>query len=192
MRLVTERPDIPLLPYELSRGDEAMRLKTWSPLTTKEVLALADRPDAKLITSASNLLEILLETLAKFALELHGAQTPVRGLWNLQVGTKLYTPIDENGLSDAVVLYLQRELQVRGVFANREVEVTRQPGAPAAPRRASSPVCRWPSTMMRARHDRPRRKPLRCTPECLITSAFCRSATRQVRLTRQLSAMRNR
>ncbi|MBN9560853.1 MAG: hypothetical protein J0H14_09025 [Alphaproteobacteria bacterium] len=134
MRLVAERPDIPLLPYELSRGDEAMRLKTWSPLTTKEVLALADRPDAKLITSASDLLEILVETLAKFALELHGAQTPVRGLWNLQVGTKLYTPIDENGLSDAVALYLQRELQVRGVFANREVEVTRRPGAPVGQR----------------------------------------------------------
>jgi hypothetical protein len=67
-------------------------------------------------------------------LELHGAQTPVRGLWNLQVKTNLYTPIDENGLSDVVTRYLQQELQVKGAFANREVEVTRRPGAPVGQR----------------------------------------------------------
>ena len=134
MRLAAQRPDIPLLPFELSRGEAEMRVKTWAPLTTKELFALTDRPAAKLITSAADLLQTLLDALVKFALELHGAQTPVRDLWNLQVKTKLYTPIDENGFSDVVTRYLQRELQVKGVFANREVEVTRRPGAPVGQR----------------------------------------------------------
>ena len=111
-----------------------MRLKTWSPLTIRELFALTDQPGAKLITSAADLMQTLLDALTKFALELHGAQTPVRGLWNLQVKTKLYTPIDENGFSDVVTRYLQQELQVKGVFANREVEVTRRPGAPVGQR----------------------------------------------------------
>lgn len=134
MRLVAERPDIPLLPSELSRGEAEMRLKTWSPLTVKELFALTDQPAAKLITSAADLLQTLLDTLTNFASELHGAQTPVRDLWDLQVKTKLYMPIDENGLSDVVVRYLRNQLQVEGVFANREVEVTRRPGAPVGQR----------------------------------------------------------
>jgi hypothetical protein len=134
MRLVAERPDIPLLPFELSRGEAEMRLKTWSPLTVKEGLALTDRPSAKLISSAADLLQTLLDTLARFAAELHGAQTPVRGLWDRQGSTQSYRPIDENGLSDVVARYLRQELQVQGIFANREVEVTRRPGKPVGQR----------------------------------------------------------
>jgi hypothetical protein len=133
-RLVAERPNIPLLPFELSRGELEMRLKTWSPLTTREIFALTDRPDARLVTSAGDLMEILLETLAKFAVELHGAQTPVRDIWDRQGRTQMYQPIDENGLSDVVVRYLRQELGGTGLFANREVEVTRRPGAPVGKR----------------------------------------------------------
>jgi hypothetical protein len=128
-RLVAERPDTPLLPFELSRGELSMRLKTWSPLDTKEIFALTDRPNARLVTSAADLMDILLVTLGKFAAELHGAQTPVRGLWDRQRGTRLYCPIDENGLSDVITRYLRQELQPVGVFANREVEVTRPPAS---------------------------------------------------------------
>ena len=133
-RLTKERPDIPLLPFELSRGEAEMRLKTWSPLTITELFALTDRPSAKLITSAADLLETLLNTLARFAAELHGAQTPVRSLWDRQGSTQTYRPIDENGFSDVVARYLRQELQGQGVFANREVEVTRRPGAPVGQR----------------------------------------------------------
>ena len=133
-RLVAERPNTPLLPFELSRGELQLRLKTWSPLTTKEVFALTDRPSARLVTSAADLLEILEDTLAKFATELHGAQTPVRDLWDRQSGKEIYRPIDENGFSDVIARYLRRELGRIGIFANREVEVTRHPGAPVGQR----------------------------------------------------------
>jgi hypothetical protein len=133
-RLVAERPGTPLLPFELSRGELSMRLKTWSPLDTKEIFALTDRPNARLVTSAADLMEILVATLGKFAAELHGAQTPVRDLWDRQRSTRLYCPIDENGLSDVIARYLRQELGAIGIFANREVEVTRRPGNPVGQR----------------------------------------------------------
>ena len=34
-RLVAAHPDLPILPFELSRAEIAMRLKTWSPLTMR-------------------------------------------------------------------------------------------------------------------------------------------------------------
>ena len=129
-RLVTAHPDLPILPFELSRAEIAMRLKTWSPLTMREVFALTDRPDTRLVTSAADLLAILLEILDKFAAELHGAQTPVRDLWDRQGTSQLYRPIDENGFSDVVARYLRQHLSGDRDF--------RQPGGRgrAPPRRA--------------------------------------------------------
>ncbi|WP_286839616.1 MULTISPECIES: hypothetical protein [unclassified Acidiphilium] len=128
-RLALERPNIPLLPFELSRGEAEMRLKSWSPLSVAEVLAIADRPSAQLITSATDLLETLLETLGRLAAELHGAQTPVRALWDKMPGRPVsYRPLEEDGVSDFVARFLQQQLQVEGVFVNREVEVKKRPG----------------------------------------------------------------
>lgn len=134
-RLAAERPNIPLLPFELSRGEAEMRLKSWSPLSVAEVLAITDRPSAQLITSATDLLETLLETLGRLAAELHGAQTPVRDLWDRMPGRPvLYRPLEEDGVSNVVARFLRQQLQVEGVFANREVEVKRRPGDPVGQR----------------------------------------------------------
>ncbi|HYL33069.1 MAG TPA: hypothetical protein VEU53_07985 [Stellaceae bacterium] len=133
-RLVTIHPDLPILPFELSRAEIAMRLKTWLPLTVREVFALTDRPDARLVTSAADLLAILLGILDKFAMEVHGAQTPVRGLWDRQGTSELWRPIDENGFSDVIAIYLRQQLSGAGIFVNREVEVVRHPGAPVGQR----------------------------------------------------------
>jgi len=133
-RLAADWPDIPLLPFALSRAEATMRLETWSPLTIKEIFALTDRPGMKLISSADDLLKTLLDTLKKFELELHGAQTPVRSLWDRQESSNRYRPIEENAFSDLLVCYLQQELGAEGIFANREVEVKRNPGAPIGQR----------------------------------------------------------
>ena len=133
-RLVVEQPNNALLRFELSRGEFEMRLKTWSPLTVKDIFAMTDRPNSRLITSDADLLGILKETLAKYETELHGAQTPVRDLWDRQGRSRKYRPIDENGFSDVIVRYLRRELGGTGIFANREVEVKRIPGSPVGTR----------------------------------------------------------
>ncbi len=132
-RLVIAWPDHSWLQYEVSVADRAMRIRTWSPLSVKEVFATTDKRNAGLVTSPSDLREALLKLLAQWQAELHGAQNPVRALWDRQ-GDKTFRPIDEDGLSDQVRVYLQRELVSRGIFANREVEVGRVPGAPIGKR----------------------------------------------------------
>jgi hypothetical protein len=122
------------LAYELSLAERAMRIATWSPLSPKEVLALADKPSLKLVTSPADLCEVLVATLEKFGAALHGAQTPVRDLWDRQQGKDIFRPIDENALSDVIARFVRAELGSAGVFANREVEVSRAPGAPVGPR----------------------------------------------------------
>jgi hypothetical protein len=135
MRLAAARPDLALLPFELSRGEAAMRLKTWAPLTAKEIFALADRPNARLVTSAADLLEVLVAALEKYAAKMHGAQTPVRDLWDRMPGRRiLYRPLDENGVSDVIIRFLRQELGGSGIIANREVEVSRRPSAPVGQR----------------------------------------------------------
>ena len=133
-RLAAERPNRPLLPFELSRGEQNMRQKTWAPLTVKEIFAITDRPNARLITSANDLLEILEETLAKYETELHGAQNPVRDLWDRQGSKRIFRPLEEPAVSDVIARYLRRELEGSGIFTNREVEVKRRPGAPVGTR----------------------------------------------------------
>jgi hypothetical protein len=80
--LIAGHPEFGYLAYELSLAERAMRIATWSPLSPKEVLALADKPNLKLVTSPADLCEVLVAALEKFNASLHGAQTPVRDLWD--------------------------------------------------------------------------------------------------------------
>jgi hypothetical protein len=130
--LIVDHPQFTHLAYELALAERAMRLATWSPMSPKEVLALADKPTLKLVNTAGDLCDVITEALAKFAGSLHGAQTPVRDLWDRQCSKNVFRPIDENGFSDVVARFLQTELAHAGIFANREVEVSRVPGAPSA------------------------------------------------------------
>jgi hypothetical protein len=132
--LIAGNPQLSDLAYYLSMAERAMRIATWSPLSSKEVLALADQPNLKLVTSPADLCEVLVAALQKFNASLHGAQTPVRDLWDRQKGKDIYRPIDENALSDVITRFLRTELGSSGIFANREVEVTRVPGAPVGQR----------------------------------------------------------
>jgi hypothetical protein len=132
--LISDSPQFDYLAYDLSLAERALRIATWSPLRPDEVLGLADAPNLQLITSPADLGEILVAGLQKFNASLHGAQSPVRDLWDRQGSRDIYRPIDENALSDVVTRFLRTELGRAGVFANREVEVTRIAGAPVGQR----------------------------------------------------------
>lgn len=58
----------------------------------------------------------------------------MRDLWDRQGTSQLYRPIDKNGFSDVIARYLRQHLSGTGIFANREVEVVRHPGAPVGQR----------------------------------------------------------
>jgi hypothetical protein len=132
--LIAGHPQFGYLAYYLSLAERAMRIATWSPLSPKEVLVLTDQPNLKLVTSPADLCEVLAAALEKFSAALHGAQTPVRDLWDQQKGEDIFRPIDENALSDVVTRFLRAELGTCGIFANREVEIGRAPGAPVGQR----------------------------------------------------------
>jgi hypothetical protein len=72
---------------------------------------------------------VLVDALRKYEQVLHGERTPVRALWDRQ-GDGTFRPVDENALSDHVRLFLRRELVESGIVLNREVEISRVPGAP--------------------------------------------------------------
>ena len=160
--LIAGHPQLSHLAYDLSVAERTMRIATWSPLNPKEVLALADKPDLKLVTSHVDLSEVLVAALEKFGAALHGAQTPVRDLWDRQKGKDIFRPIDENALSDVITRFLRAEVGSAGIFANREVEISRAPGAPTRlrdrvsrksflmicqgaplPRTPSGDICSW-------------------------------------------------
>lgn len=128
--LVAKLPEQHWLSFRLLEAQRVMRLKTWSPLTPKELFGLIASKDRVLVRSADDLCELLVETLRNFERELHSEQNPVRSLWDRQAGGATFRPIEEDGFSDAVRLFLRRELVEKGIIANREVEVARVPGAP--------------------------------------------------------------
>lgn len=128
-RLSQAFPDRTWLVSELATAQRAMRGSTWTPLSVAEVLAMTDRPGSQLLTSPGDLAKALLEALAGLKAELGGAQNPVQFLWDQQPDGS-FRPKSEDSLSDYVRLYLQRVLEPLGVFANREVEVDREPGKP--------------------------------------------------------------
>jgi hypothetical protein len=131
---VAQLPALTWLPFLLRDAEQTMRAKTWSPLSPKEVFKLTDYPTSFLVQSASDLCELLTDSLRNYESELHGAQNPIRSLWDRQAGGSKFRPVEEDSLSDHVNLFLKRELVDRGIVANREVEVGRVPGAPIGKR----------------------------------------------------------
>ncbi len=127
--LIKAQPNSVSLPFDLIEAEKLMRARTWRPLTLAELFKVTDR-HASLVSNPGDLLEVLVEALQKYETELHGPHNPIRHLWDRQGSGKTFRPIEEDGLSDDVKLFLERELVTQGIIANREVEIGRVPGAP--------------------------------------------------------------
>jgi hypothetical protein len=126
-------PGLTWLPYQLAAAEQIMRMKTWVPLTPREIPRLTQSRDGKLIETSEDLCEILVGAFRKYESDLHGELTPVRQIWDRQ-GDGSFRPVDENAFSDHVVGHLRRLLVDSGVILNREVEIGRVPGAPVGDR----------------------------------------------------------
>jgi len=132
--IVSQLPNLSWLSFQLRDAEQMMRTKTWSPLSPNDLFRLTDSQNRLLVQSANDLCGLLVGALRKYETELHGEQSPVRGLWDRQGSGKTFRPIEEDGLSDHVSLFLRRELVESGIIANREVEIGRVPGAPVGKR----------------------------------------------------------
>ena len=107
--LIAGHPELSHLAYYLALAERAMRVATWSPLSPKEVLALADKPSLKLVTSPADLCDVLVAALEKFGATLHGAQTPVRDLWDRQRGKDIFRCIHLSLQRDSHAIRMDQE-----------------------------------------------------------------------------------
>lgn len=128
-RVVNERPHLEGLRWYLKQAEELARRKTWIPPSPEEVLKLVSDPSARMVRSADELVELLLESLERLRTRLQGKPPAVRDLWNELPGDAgkagpLFRPKDEAALSDYIKRHLDQDLGERGVIANREVKLS--------------------------------------------------------------------
>jgi hypothetical protein len=132
--IIAKLPGQSWLSFRLLEAERTMRMKTWAPLSPRDLFALLSSKNRVLVQSPEDLCELLVATLRVFEKDLHGEQNPVRALWDRQAGGLTFRPVEEGAFSDNVRLFLRRELVESGIVANREVEVARVPGAPVGRR----------------------------------------------------------
>ena len=128
-RVVNERPHLEGLRWYLKQAEELARRKTWISPSPDEVMKLVSDPSARLVRSADELVELLLESLERLQTRLQGKPPAVRDLWNELPGNAnnagpLFRPKDEPALSDYIKRRLDQDLGGRGVIANREVKLS--------------------------------------------------------------------
>lgn len=132
-RLNQELPGQRMLHTVLLQAQARFRMETWRPPGPRELLALMGAPHARIVQSAGQLAEVLLESLGRLEQELHGETPSVEFLWNeWREGDELrFKPKKENQLSDWIKRHLEKDLGGRRIVVNREVEI--RPTEPLRP-----------------------------------------------------------
>ena len=122
-------PNLSWIRVVIVDAEREMRRNTWVPLRPTEVIRIMRFREGELVDSTEHLLELLLRILKDYQQRLidQPAITAAQ-LWNKQT-SGLWRPVDENDLSDQVKQYLQERLVGSGIVVNREVQVSRRPGA---------------------------------------------------------------
>jgi hypothetical protein len=125
-RLIDELPALRLYLVQVLRDTEARRRAgTWTPATPREILALAQKNDARFVETEDDLLNAVRGSLARFQKRLHAEETAVLNLWNepKKGHEKVYTPKDEDSFARIVAQHFNDDLKGRGIVVNREVKV---------------------------------------------------------------------
>jgi hypothetical protein len=97
--------------------------ENWVPPKPGQMLRLVRDGGRRLVRSATELLQVVVDSLVRYEAELQGETPGNFTLWDRQADSTTYRPKEENRLSDGVKLHLERDLRNRGVVANREVEI---------------------------------------------------------------------
>jgi hypothetical protein len=125
-RLNHEFPGQKMLRMALIRAQGNFRSETWQPPGPRELLSLMGSPQARIVQSEAQLLEVLLESLGRLQKELHGETPALEFLWNewKEEGKPIqFRPKKENQLSDWIKRHLVQEFAGRRIVVNREVEI---------------------------------------------------------------------
>lgn len=107
------------LKYTIYKAKKNLLRSNWCPPDPESIHELAVNPEASLVRSPDELLEVILISLERLERKLHGVTPMSRFLWNED------RPKNENDFSDFVEVHLREDLSRRGIVANREVEFRR-------------------------------------------------------------------
>jgi hypothetical protein len=124
--VVEQLPQYPSLRHQLEEAEALARAATWQPVTARQFLALVFNGTKRLVENGEQLIQVVLESLARLGSELHDELSPVRYLWFPSNGG--HRPRDEEDLSGYVVSHLKRDLKQRAVIVSREVQIRRRVG----------------------------------------------------------------
>jgi hypothetical protein len=107
-----------------------VRRNLWQPPSPENVKSVLERPQARMLTCDDDLLEVVLESLARLQTRLTGQALPsAEELWLWDGGglnRKSFRPKDEEALSDYIARWLAEDIGPRaGVVVNREVQPRR-------------------------------------------------------------------
>jgi hypothetical protein len=132
-QLNRDLPGQQILHTALLRAQAQFRSQAWRPPRPRELLTLMGSPQARIVQSEAQLLEVVIESLGRLQLELHGETPVLEFLWNeWRDGEVLrFKPKKENQLSDWIKHHLQKDLSGRRIIVNREVEI--RPTEPLRP-----------------------------------------------------------
>jgi len=123
-------PELRWLTWTLVEARELLRRLEWIAPKPEHVIRLASDQSKRLVQSGRDLLDVLVESLARLDRELHGETPTVQFLWDTwsDGAARRQRPKEENALSDFVKSYFERDIKSRGVIVNREVEIRRRIG----------------------------------------------------------------
>ena len=134
-RLVEDNPQLPWLARLAADAEQAARRGDWTPLPTRQVVALLAAPERLLLRTSRDLLDAVLDAMQAIQQELgQGAPPEATLLWNHGPARRGgpgngCRPKSEDEISDYLAGHLRRHLQHAAV--NREVQ-TEVAGLPRA------------------------------------------------------------
>jgi hypothetical protein len=126
-RLVAALPGLSWLRWAAVETRGHTLRQTWVPPRPDVLLRMARDRDLRLVESGEQLLAVVIASVRSLEQELQGENPAAPDLWN-KLADGVYRPKDENELSDYVTRHLRRDIQPRGIVANREVEILRGKG----------------------------------------------------------------
>ncbi|MCU0791744.1 MAG: hypothetical protein MUE42_02575 [Opitutaceae bacterium] len=125
-RLIARHPtDADWMGRMLAHVRRAARREGWSPMEPQAAARFLRESGPRPIQKLGDLCDAVMDSLERYQAYLHAPNRPTE-LWN-ERGSKhtIYTPKDENVLSNCLITHLRRDLGLLNVWGEREVEVRR-------------------------------------------------------------------
>jgi hypothetical protein len=125
-------PECPWLRNVYLETRSMRRRQSWVPPKPQDILQLVRDANSRMIETPSQLVDVIIESLDRFAEELHGTTPSAPNLWDKLPGDS-WRPKNENHLSDNIKRHLEQDLSPRGVVVSREVQIRPRTGKDGAP-----------------------------------------------------------